>query len=294
MMPTIHMPRGIPASGKSTYAKTWAATDPDNRVRVSRDDIRRMITGTEQTILTYPQEQHVSELEKQIALTALQAGKDVVIDAMNLRNQYVRPWMNLGFPVEFIDFPVDLDLALARNESRGGKVPEKVLRSIYQRYTRDGVLPAPPVPDPPMEAYVPDLSLPPAVLVDMDGTLAHFNGRGPFEWGKVSGDILDKPVAGVVDALHREGLTVIVMSGRSDVCRKDTLRWLKTHEVPHDHLFMRAAGDNRPDTVIKAELFKTHIRDRYNVHLAIDDRDSVVRQWRAMGLKCLQAAEGNF
>lgn len=32
--------RGLPGSGKSTWAKEWVAGDPDNRVRINRDDIR--------------------------------------------------------------------------------------------------------------------------------------------------------------------------------------------------------------------------------------------------------------
>lgn len=35
--------RGIQGSGKSTWAKAWALEDPENRLRISWDDIRNML-----------------------------------------------------------------------------------------------------------------------------------------------------------------------------------------------------------------------------------------------------------
>lgn len=33
---------GIPASGKSTWAKQWVLEDPEHRIRFNQDDIRNM------------------------------------------------------------------------------------------------------------------------------------------------------------------------------------------------------------------------------------------------------------
>ncbi len=298
-MPTIHMTRGIPASGKSTFAKAWVAESPSDRVRINRDDIRRMVTGTTSTKLSFEMERLVSRIEKQTALAALKTGRDVIIDATNLRARYVRPWLSLGYDVVFHDFPVSLDLALARNEARGGHVPERVIRDMHLRLTRNGAIPAPPepvvqAPDDAPEPYVPLESFPTAIIVDIDGTLAHMDGkRGPFEWDKVDGDRLDVPVAILINEMERDH-HVILMSGRDEVCRPTTQAWLRDHSIRYDALHMRAEGDNRPDTVVKAELFDTHIRHHYNVLFAVDDRNTVVAQWRAMGIKCLQAQEGAF
>ena len=35
--------RGLPASGKSTWAKQWVLEDPEHRVRINQDDIRLML-----------------------------------------------------------------------------------------------------------------------------------------------------------------------------------------------------------------------------------------------------------
>lgn len=45
MMPlTLKATRGLPRSGKSVYAQGWVAEDPENRVRVSSDDLTFMLT----------------------------------------------------------------------------------------------------------------------------------------------------------------------------------------------------------------------------------------------------------
>lgn len=39
-MNTLTITRGLPGSGKSTWAKAWTAADPTCRARVNRDDLR--------------------------------------------------------------------------------------------------------------------------------------------------------------------------------------------------------------------------------------------------------------
>ena len=58
-------------------------------------------------------------------------------------------------------------------------------------------------------------------------------------------------------------------------------------------LLMRAAGDNRKDTIVKRELYMNHIQGRYRVFCVLDDRPSVVRMWRAeLGLTVFAVAPG--
>jgi hypothetical protein len=58
---------------------------------------------------------------------------------------------------------------------------------------------------------------------------------------------------------------------------------------------MRAAGDQRPDYIVKNELFEEHVAGKYNILLSLDDRDSVVDLWRnKMGIPTFQVANGNF
>lgn len=57
---------------------------------------------------------------------------------------------------------------------------------------------------------------------------------------------------------------------------------------------MRPAGDSRKDAIVKREIFDQEIRDRWRVIGVFDDRQQVVRMWRALGLTVFQVAEGDF
>lgn len=144
-----------------------------------------------------------------------------------------------------------------------------------------------------------DDSLPEAVIVDLDGTLAlrRAFGRGPYEWSRVGEDLVNVPVMRVLHGLviPTRRPRVIFVSGRDEVCRPETEAWLDEHySFRYEGLHMRPAGDNRKDWIIKAELFDAHVRDRYRVALVLDDRNQVVRMWRHMGLTVLQVADNDF
>ena len=85
-----------------------------------------------------------------------------------------------------------------------------------------------------------------------------------------------------------------MVSGRDGECEDITREWLRANKVPYDYLYMREAGNNEKDYVIKKRIFDEHIRDRFNVLFVLDDRDRIVEMWRSLGLTCLQVAEGNF
>lgn len=158
------------------------------------------------------------------------------------------------------------------------------------------------LPDPrPREAaasewtpYEPDRNLPPAYLVDIDGTVAIKGDRDIYDGSKAHLDTENEDVAAVVRALSNRGNRIIYMSGRSDEFRDVTERWLIDNALPADSLYMRAAGDHRKDSVVKHELFDKHIRYTHNVLGVFDDRNQVVEMWRAIGLTVFQVADGNF
>ena len=88
---------------------------------------------------------------------------------------------------------------------------------------------------------------------------------------------------------------IVIFSGRDGSCRIETEDWLGKYEVKYDQLHMREAGDNRKDSIVKRELFDTHIKGKYNVLYVVDDRNQVVDMWRnELGLTCFQVAEGDF
>lgn len=295
--------RGIPASGKSTYAKTWVAADPGKRARVNRDDIRFSVFG-KYVGLTYTDEEIVTNIERGMVKSLLDAGKSVVVDSMCIRPKYVREWMKFADrnKVAFAtaEFPIGLDEAILRDAAREKSVGEDFLRMVWKKYTKNGAMLkvdyTPSVDPDALEAYVPDESLPKAIIIDIDGTVAHNDGhRGWYEYSKVGNDKPKKDVITIIAALVSQGFYPIFLSGRTDDCYKETLSWLSTH-IPFkvDTLLMRKTGDHRKDSLIKYEIFNEHIRGKYNVVAAWDDRKQVTEMWRSIGLLVNQVDFGDF
>ncbi len=121
--------------------------------------------------------------------------------------------------------------------------------------------------------------------------------RSPFDWARVGEDDVDVVIAELVNVLASTNFAldmghykVIVMSGRDAVCRDETMEWLDNAGIQWDYLFMRAEGDNRPDNIVKAELFDTDVRDNFDIQFVIDDRWQVCKMWLQMGLKVLNVS----
>jgi len=300
--------RGIPASGKSTWAKAWVAEDPENRLRVNRDNLRWTL-GIKTGIGTREQEEEVTYWQRQMVQRGFEQNKDVVLDDTNLRAKYAKDWMLLarayGVEVVFEDFPITLEEAIFRDAVRGGKgersVGEEVIRDKFHRFTPKGKLPAPfvlnpaEVPQFKFKPYEYQYGLPWAIIVDIDGTLAHMEGRSPYDPTLYHTDSFDDVLGSLVDSYAwNTGATVIVVSGRDEQFKPETVKWLRDHEFAYDHIFMRPQGDTRNDAIVKDELFERHIAGKYNIDFVLDDRDRVVAMWRAKGLKVLQVAEGDF
>lgn len=141
-----------------------------------------------------------------------------------------------------------------------------------------------------------------AIIFDIDGTLAHMNGRiarlgkkaAPFLDKEAYDDDVDEHVH-FMNHLLQGQFKIIICSGRKDSSREVTEKWLNDNGIAHDELFMRKHGDNRKDSIVKREIYETLIEPNYDVYLVFDDRDQVVDMWRnELGLKTFQVAEGNF
>lgn len=288
--------RGIPGSGKSTLAALWVDEDPEWRARVNRDDLRFAMYG--KYVLRRMQEDTVTVAQQAQVRALLIAGISVTVDDTNLRAQTVKEWLKIaaecGATVTHMDVETPLDVCIERNNARaaagGRNVPEDVIRSFYTRYTRKGKFPAFPTLDEKVdvwEPYVaPEGASPRTFVVDIDGTLASMEacGRGPFDWARVGEDDPIENVIETVQTLMFAGYTIVFMSGRSDVSRQETKKWLQKYGLEPEFLFMRRDGDMRPDDVMKYELFNQNVRENFNVIGVIDDRKKVCEMWEKIGL----------
>lgn len=138
---------------------------------------------------------------------------------------------------------------------------------------------------------------PDCILVDLDGTLALFEGRrSPYDASRC--DEIDEPnpaVLSVVQMCDDKRIAVILMSGRDSKFRPQTVRWLEKHSIPYHALHMRVENDRRKDSLVKRDLFNENVANKYNVLFVLDDRNQVVELWRKeFGLHCFQVNYGDF
>jgi predicted kinase len=304
---TLIITRGLPGSGKSTWARQWVSEDPKGRAEVNRDMLRVMMHGgyaDAEVMVTQASHAAIREL--------LKRGVDVVCSDTNLPQRTARDLAKIarlaGAEVEVRDMTdVPLGTCIERDSYRSkalgdekNPVGEEVIRRMHARYIAGKGYPMPlPVEDETVTQAdfvqrVPGLRR--AALVDIDGTVALMGDRGPYDYTRVHLDRPNHPVIEVVHALYLAGEEIIFMSGRSDGCRTVTEDWLHKHvQVAFLGPYMRREGDMRKDSIVKRELFDRHVRGKYNITAVLDDRDQVVRMWRdELGLTCLQVAPGNF
>ena len=140
-----------------------------------------------------------------------------------------------------------------------------------------------------------DSTLPKAVICDLDGTLSLLNGRDPYDASSADEDLLNVPVARVLQMAKAQGYKVILLSGREQLYREPTERFLSKYQIAYDLLLMRTTNDYRKDNIIKKELFQQEIAGKYFIEFLLDDRNQVVDMWRKdLQLPCFQVNYGDF
>lgn len=321
-VPVVKVLQGLPASGKSTFARQFS--DETGAIRLNLDEIRTMMgfgqgSGNWSKVL----ERVAFETQLKALVAAVEQGHDVVID-----NTHVAKSMPEAYKVALdrhvVDFQVKsfmgvsvatcIERDLAR-EAQTGQVPvgATVIHKLNQRYleaTKGGwALTTEWLNEPvggglsglgEIEPYVYPPGGQKAILVDLDGTLFLMNGRGPHDYHRVEEDLLNESVAEVVKWAAAQGYAILLNSGRPETSkgfdvRAATVRALAKAGVFYDELWMRPTGDFRKDIIVKLEVFDREIRYMYKVLFSLDDRNQVVDGYRdGLELATWQVNKGAF
>lgn len=153
----------------------------------------------------------------------------------------------------------------------------------------------------------------PIVIFDLDGTLADCQHRmhyisGDFDATEIDWErfyracVDDKPIypgIQVLQAMIDGDHDVQIWSGRSDLVVQETIAWTQKY-IGHGYcenislLRMRPNGDHRPDNQLKAQWLKEARASGFEPSMVFEDRKRVVDMWRANGVPCFQAADGDF
>lgn len=295
---------GISGSGKSTFASTTVRHNPERYVVVNRDKIREMAFGyTEDTISEYYTrndlhrlEKEVTNIENSLIKEGLSRGKDVIVDATHLKKEYIERFKFFNVDTDLIFFDITLEEAIERDSLRRRKVGKDIIKRQFDSYKHikslnlDGWY---------KEEIIFHPHFPPCIVFDIDGTLAHKGNRNPYDWKNVGKDSVDLAVSYIYTELSYiskkfGSMDIIVCTGRDAICERQTEDWFAENNLPlPKELHIRKEGDNRPDWIVKREMWED-ISNRYNIIFIVDDRCQVVDYARSLGIKVFQVEYGNF
>lgn len=135
-MAKLTIVRGLPGSGKTTWAKAQL-----DAWRVNRDDIRAQYTG----VWDYghdSMERLVTVLQQQLVVELLSRGCHVIVDDTNLDWRHVqiligwaRSVRDVSVQVEVKEFlHVPVWMCIARDAQRLNPVGEDVIKGMYDKY----------------------------------------------------------------------------------------------------------------------------------------------------------------
>ena len=282
-MAKLIMTRGLPGSGKSTWARSQKGF-----CVIEKDQIRKDLESVgwtwsqhgEKTVLANQAGRIIFMLKEGINVIAA----DTNFGSHEARLANIAKECGAEFSVrDFTDVPVEV--CIQRNAGREKPVPEKAIWDMYTKYVE---------PFQKIEKVEWIDGMPTAVICDLDGTLCLHVDRGPYEEEKCETDEINPAVKAVLYAMKVTGHQLIFLSGRKDKVRVQTQNWLDKHGWGGYPLLMRRTDDNRNDAIVKQEIFDQNIRGKWNVTFVLDDRDRVVKRWRELGLACFQVNYGAF
>lgn len=320
--PCLMLLVGVAGCGKSTFAaRHFAASEV-----VSSDACRELVSGD-------PHDQRATpdafDLLSFLLGKRLKRRRLTVIDATNLvpraRRRYLGVARKYDIPVVAVvldlPFPVCRERDQARTRPVGAQVLAKQQRRLerarerlagepgYQAVHRlrspqevDSVemVRIPTRPSPAGQRPASEPVRPPAVVVDLDGTLAstrwreHHLAGDHRDWAAFFGGMgNDAPVQPLVALTGWLGdhTDVVVVTGRPADYEPTIRRWLGDHDVVYTRLLMRRRGDYRSDVEVKRDLYQRHVAPNWDVQLVIDDREQVVDMWRQQNLYVLRATD---
>lgn len=319
-MKTILILKGLPASGKSTFAKEYVK-DNKGWVRLNNDELSSMLFGPG---FIKGVNDNLSSIRLDLVCKLMAMKKNIVIDNTNLhpdRVEEIERIVNLynansanteKYEIKIKSF-TDVPVAecIRRNRLREHPVPEKVIYEMYHAY----ILPK-------VQKAIQDAKLPKAMIVDIDGTIARNVSRNIYDHSRY---YEDEPITEVLDIvldLEAAGNKIIFLTGRDDDGRDQTLRWLRdkagfknyeclsTEELAainsssvtaHNafSLLMRPASGDRnkiPDTEYKEAIFNEQVKGKFYISAWFEDRIRNIEMARhKLGITAVfQVGEGNF
>ena len=311
---TVWITKGLPGSGKSTWA--WKMKE-DLLAKslfvsiINKDTIREELGITNEN-WTQEKENIVRTVFRRRVTEAMNARYNVILNNTYMNANTLRKdmewmkqqWSDRDYVIQ--DFTsVPIQTCIDRDNNRKTLGQRYVGEQVILKMARDAGIPRYP-------KYPVNENLPNCIICDLDGTVALFEGkRNPYDASKCNET--DEPNPLVLDLIHTYSASkminrfvkanlirpeidhVFFFSGRVDTYMEPTMRFLREKcqlsMTDFYSLEMRKSDDKRHDEIVKKEMFEENVAGKYNVFAVIDDRPKVVRMWKNLGLPVLNVGD---
>lgn len=114
------------------------------------------------------------------------------------------------------------------------------------------------------------------IIVDLDDTLADIEHRRKFygvDWTAYNMNSVNDPInEDVLNLCNRFGNDVIILTGRFELYRECTEKWLSDNKVLCESVIMKPNGDMRSSYHFKTEWIKSHESE---ILAVFDDREDI-------------------
>lgn len=149
------------------------------------------------------------------------------------------------------------------------------------------------------------------VVFDLDGTLSDDSWRSHLveatidaegnplrrDWDKYHSESKhDMPIDAMVatyKAYMEHGFGIIILTGRPNKFRQQTIEWLREHRIYYHMLLMRPDNDYTPSGKLKVRMLRDFGLTPKRVMLVFDNDERVVNELYDMGYTALLVKKGN-
>ena len=128
--------KGLPASGKSTWSKTFVEEHKDY-IRINKDDLREFFNNPTFNRKT---ENSILKLERNLGIAALDMGKSLIVDDTNFHPKHETFWKliasqrQIKYSEKMFDTP--LEECIKRDSERQKSTGKAVIMNMYNMYMK--------------------------------------------------------------------------------------------------------------------------------------------------------------
>ena len=122
----------------------------------------------------------------------------------------------------------------------------------------------------------------PAVIFDIDNTILYHTNRSPFNWSDLSGDKLIPGMDYLIDMFNFYDYYIIIITGRPELVRPQTEKWLTENGIIYDSLIMKPGQYEKGFIFKERELKK--LLETYDIKFVFDDDTKCANMYKENGV----------